>query len=225
MITAKNITFAYDESPERHVLDGVSFDLKKESITALAGLSGCGKSTLCRVMTGIIPCCIDGELTGELTMAGRDMIGRSPAELGQKIGFVMQDPDMQIVAATVEDELAFGPENICLPPTEIRHRVDEVMELLGLSYMALTSPSKLSGGQKQLVAIGSVLTMDPEMLIMDEPFSHLDEDGKIMMKKTLIKLRSSGKTVLIVDHDYRSLDFADRIMWMEEGKISEHKDR
>ncbi|MGI6721129.1 MAG: energy-coupling factor ABC transporter ATP-binding protein [Anaerovoracaceae bacterium] len=225
IITAEQVTFSYEGYDERRVLDDLSFAVQEGSITALAGLSGCGKSTLCQALTGIIPACVPGDLRGRITLAGEDITGKGPADLAETVGFVMQDPDRQIVATTVEDELAFGPENLCLDPVEIRHRVDEVMELLRISDLAVTSPAKLSGGQKQLVAIGSVLTMRPRVLIMDEPFSHIDEEGKTILKGTLERLRESGRTILLVDHDYKSLDFVDKILWMEKGKISEHRSR
>lgn len=224
-IKVENLTFAYEETSERHVLENMSFVVEKGSITALTGLSGCGKSTVCRILTGIIPKCMDGKIEGRITIDGIDIKELEMCEISQRMGFVMQDADRQIVAATVEDELAFGPENLCMAPDDIRIIVDKVMNLLKISHLAEESPNKLSGGQKQLVAIGSVLTMNPKILVMDEPFSHLDEEGKGIMKKTLLKLKNAGKTIVIVDHDYNALDFVDKILWMEEGKIIEHKSR
>ncbi|MGI6737147.1 MAG: energy-coupling factor ABC transporter ATP-binding protein [Anaerovoracaceae bacterium] len=221
-ITSEKLRFAYADYPQRRVLDGLDFEVEEGTITALAGPSGCGKSTLCQILTGVIPACIDGDLQGRVCLEGRELAGRRPAELAEVVGYVMQDPDRQIIASAVEDELAFGPENLCLPPAEIRRRVDETLELLALTDLAEADPARLSGGQKQLVAIGAVLTMAPRILIMDEPFSFLDDPGRSRLAEILTRLRQQGRTVLVVDHDYEALDFVDRLLWMEGGKVSEH---
>jgi len=218
-IEVRDLTFAYDEDRERNVIDDMSFDIEKGTVTALTGLSGCGKSTLCSIMTGVIPAHESGLLSGSIRVDGEEMIGRTMREFSEKIGYVMQDPDRQIIATTVEDELAFGPENICLDPQEIRERTDSIMKLLGLEQFALADPGRLSGGQKQLTIIGSVLTLDPQILIMDEPFSHLDEEGRALVGSIMQKLRQAGKTILAVDHDPAAIPFADRQLIMEHGGV------
>lgn len=220
-VRVTDLTFAYDNDPDRIVLEGITFSLKPETITAVIGLSGCGKSTLCQILCGIIPQCIEGTITGEVLAAGLDVQEQSLNVLSQKVGYTMQDPDRQIVASTVEDELAFGPENLMLPPEEIRSRVSRILKWLSLEKLALKNPLNLSGGQKQLVAAAAVLTMEPDVLIMDEPLSHVDQKGREKMLALMKKLRSVGKTVIVVEHDYELLDFADQWIVMENGKIKE----
>jgi len=223
IIEIKNLKFAYEENSSRYILNDVTFNIEKGEVTGIIGLSGCGKSTLCQIIAGIIPNCIFGEISGEVIVDSIDISEVALSELAQEVGFVMQDPDRQIITQTVEDELAFGAENLCVPPKEIRERVDSVMELLGISHMAEMDPSNLSGGEKQLVAIGSVLTMKPKIIILDEPFSHLDEEGKDLIRKTIDSLSKKGKTIIVVDHDYKTAGIFNKMLWLEEGKISEHK--
>lgn len=218
-VRVKSLSFAYDSSPEKTVLSGIDFSLEPKTITAVIGLSGCGKSTLCRILSGIIPQCILGTVSGEVLIGGEEIANQPLSVLSQKVGYVMQDPDRQIIASTVEDELAFGPENLMLPPEEIRERADKVMKQLGLEKLALRNPLSLSGGEKQLVAAAAVLTMEPDILIMDEPMSNVDQEGRRKMTELMKSLRESGKTVIVVEHDYELLDFADSWMVMENGKI------
>ena len=219
MIRVNDLTFAYDNDPERIALEGITFSLEPETITAIIGLSGCGKSTLCQILCGIIPQCIGGNLSGQILIDDMDVRQAPLKNLCQKIGYVMQDPDRQIIAATVEDELAFGPENLALPPEEIRGRVDRSLELLGIEELALKNPAKLSGGQKQLTAVGAVLTLEPDILILDEPMSHVDERGRERMLDAIKKLRDAGKTLILVEHEYETLDFADQWLVLEEGRV------
>ncbi len=219
MIKVTDLTFSYEDCPEKQILKGITFSLTPGTITAVIGLSGCGKSTLCQILCGIIPKLVSGHLTGEVQVNGLDVAAHPLPVLSQKIGYMMQDPDRQMIASTVEDELAFGPENLALPPEEIRARVSQTMELLGISHLALKNPSALSGGQKQLAAAGAILTMEPDVFIMDEPLSHIDEKGKLQMINLIKDLRQQGKTVLVVEHDYPLLDFADQWMVLDRGKI------
>lgn len=218
-LQVKDLTFSYESAPEIEVLSGVSFSVAKGTITAIIGLSGCGKSTLCQILCGIIPQCIEGEVSGEIRLDGLDVREEPLKKLAQKIGYMMQDPDRQIIASTVEDELAFGPENLGVEPAEIRRRVDETLELLGIRHLALKSPTQLSGGQKQLVAAGALLTMGSDILVMDEPLSHVDARGRAAMTGLMKRLCGAGKTLLVVEHDYEQLNFADQWLVMDAGKI------
>lgn len=219
MIEVRNLTFSYDRRPENAALTDITFSIKQGTVTAVIGPSGCGKSTLCQILCGIIPQCISGEIQGEVRVGGTDVQHTSLRDLSQKIGYVMQDPDRQIIASTVEDELAFGPENLCLPPEEIRVRIEAVKEALGICHLAEKNPGKLSGGQKQLIAIGGILAMEPEVLILDEPLSQLDREGRERITGLMKKLRAQGKTLLAVEHDYRMLDFADQWICLERGRL------
>ncbi len=219
MIQVKNLTFSYENEGEKPALKDVTFSLDRGTITAVLGPSGCGKSTLCQILCGIIPNCIDGSLSGETLLDGEPVLGMPLKDLSQKVGYMMQDPDRQIIASAVEDELAFGPENLMLPPGEIRKRVDAAMNFLGICHLAEKNPMQLSGGEKQLVAAGAVLTMEPEVLIMDEPLSHVDQEGRGKMLRLMKNMRDKGKTVIVVEHAYELLDFADRWVFLEEGRV------
>lgn len=217
LIDVQNLTFSYEEG--REILKDISFNAEEGTVMGLIGDSGCGKSTLCHILCGIIPGAIGGEISGQVTICGRNLRDCEMKDIAEVVGFVMQDSDRQIVTSTVEDELAFGPENFCVPPEEIRKRVDGVLQLLELTDVKEENPNRLSGGQKQLVAIGSILTMEPKVIILDEPFSHLDEDYKDNLSAIIGRLKADGKTVIIVEHDYRLIDDADRWILLEQGRI------
>ena len=217
-LVVQNVQFAYPKG--KPVLKGVSFSLPEGSVIGLVGDSGCGKSTLCGILCGMIPYIIGGDLYGDAEIFGEHLRDMTVAEIVKKVGFVMQDPDRMIVSSTVEDELAFGPEGLCLPPEEIQTRVDDVLKLLKIEELRLTDPNHLSGGQKQRVALGSVLTCDPGLIIMDEPFSALDREGRKNLKAIIQTLSDQGKTILIVEHDYDNIDFADQWIWLKDGVVA-----
>jgi energy-coupling factor transport system ATP-binding protein len=216
-IQVNNLSYTYEEGEK--ILHDVSFSLPHGSLTAIIGLSGCGKSTLCQCLCGIIPQVLGGEMSGEVLLEGEDIRHIPLAHLAKKIGLVMQTPDLQLVTTTVEDELAFAPENLCLPPDQIGQIVDQVLEWLHFSHLRLVNPHELSGGQKRLLAIGSVLTLDPRIVILDEPLSHLDRQGKQLVKQAIVSLLQQGRTVVMVEHDWQSADFADLWLVMAEGRV------
>lgn len=217
MIEIENLKFSYDG--KKTIINEMSFKIDAGDMVGIIGDSGCGKSTLCHILCGIIPNIIGGELYGKGLVAGKLLKDCELKDLADTIGFVMQDADRQIVTSTVEDELAFGPENLCIEPEEIRRRVESILELLGLQEIREENPNRLSGGQRQMVAIGSILTMNPEILILDEPFSHLDGENCRNVERILKKLKSDGKTILIVEHDHDMVRWADKWMLLEDGKI------
>ena len=150
---------------------------------------------------------------------------QTPGESGKSkintmTGLVFQDSDAQIICTTVEDELAFGLENLCMPPDEIRRRVDETAATFGLTDMLLQNPSKLSGGQKRVMMIAAVLMTEPRILILDEPMNSLDQDGRALVRNCIDRLRDEGRTVLIVEHELESVTFADRWLIIEDGEIA-----
>lgn len=220
-IKVENLNFAYDE--DKKVLEDISFTVHRGELIGIAGDSGCGKSTLCHILCGIIPHIIGGTISGSVIVNGLNLKDAELKDLANSIGFVMQNPDRQIVTSTVEDELAFGPENYCIPPEEIKRRVDDVIDFLELEKIRLDNPNKLSGGQKQLVAIGSVLTMEPEILVMDEPFSHLDMGNRLKLRKVIDDLVKRGKTVIVIEHDLKAVDMADRWIVIEDGRIQNYE--
>jgi len=134
-----------------------------------------------------------------------------------RAGMVFQDADSQLICTTVEDELAFGLENLCTPPVDIRRRVDELLDEFGMTNLRYTNPSDLSGGQKKLLTIAAVLTTDPPVLILDEPMSGLDSDGRELIRASIERQRGQGRAVLIVEHDLKSVDFADKWLLLDNG--------
>lgn len=218
IIEISNLKFTYPSG--KQVLQGVNLSVEPGEVIGLIGDSGCGKSTLCHVMCGIIPNVIGGTAAGQVRIKDKNMREAKLKDMAETVGFVMQDADRMIVCSTVEDELAFGPENLCIPPEEIRRRVDETLELIQMTEYRLTDPNHLSGGQKQMVTIGSVLTLQPDILILDEPNSHLDEASRLRTKALLQKLKADGKTIIIVEHDHELIEDADRWVLLHEGKVA-----
>lgn len=218
IIEVENLKFTYPTG--KRVLKGVNLTIQKGEMIGLIGDSGCGKSTLCHVLCGIIPNEIGGTASGHVRVKGKDMREMRLKDMAETIGFVMQDADRMIVCSTVEDELAFGPENLCLDPVEIRRRVDQVLTLLEMEDFACVDPNHLSGGQKQLVTIGSVLTLEPDILILDEPNSHLDEASRQKTMQLLKRLQEAGKTIIIVEHDHELIECADRWILLQDGVVA-----
>lgn len=218
IIQIENLKFTYPSG--KQVLKGIDLTIEPGELIGLIGDSGCGKSTLCHVMCGIIPNAIGGTASGQVRIKDKDMRKTKLKDMAETVGFVMQDADRMIVSSTVEDELAFGPENLCIPPEEIRKRVDDTLELLQMTEYRETNPNHLSGGQKQLVTIGSVLTLQPDILILDEPNSHLDEASRVRTMELLKHLKAQGKTIIIVEHDHELIEEADRWVLLHEGKVA-----
>lgn len=217
-IVVDDLTYAYSDGEP--VIEHISFTVARGETMALMGLSGCGKSTLCHCLAGLAPKALGGTLSGVVRLFGEDIALIPLARLSTTIGLVLQDPDNQIVTTTVEDELAFAPENLAMEPAEIRARVDRELELFGIGHLRLRSPTDLSGGEKRLVAIASVLTLDPAIVILDEPFSHLDERGRSMVLAAILRLQQDGRTLIVVEHDLSLLGFADRFLHLDEGRLA-----
>jgi energy-coupling factor transport system ATP-binding protein len=207
MLEAKSISFRYPEQTDM-VLENVSLALKKGQIVALTGPSGGGKSTLGYCLCGVIPDLIKGEFSGWVNRQGR-------------VGIVFQDADTQVFLPTVEDELAFGPENLCLTRQEIETRINGVLQLLGIEELRRKNPAQLSGGQKQLVALGGVLTLAPDILVLDETLSQLDHVVREKVKKVLLALKQQGRTIILIEHGGKLADIADRIWILEQGRLRE----
>lgn len=202
------------------VLNNINFRVSRGEIVAVMGLSGCGKSTLCFCLSGIIPHCWGGEMAGEVLVNGKNTREYKVARLALEVGMVFQNPDNQLFSPTVEDEIAFAPENMCLPPERIRERVDDVITLLGIEILKEANPYHLSGGEKHLVALAAVLALDPPVLVLDEVMSQLDHAGKKKVAAVLEKLRDQGKTIIAVEHDLETVAFTDRLMILEGGELT-----
>ena len=216
-VSVEHLSFAYPGG--RKIVDDVSFSLDQGESLVLAGLSGCGKSTLCRCLCGLIPKSIGGEFSGAVSILGQDLAGLTLARAAELVGLVFQNPDDQLICETVEDELAFGPENLCLPSAEIQRRVDETMERIGIAAWAGKDPSALSGGQKKLVNVASVLIMEPQVVIFDEPMTGLDGESRLLVQRTIDRLLAEGRTVVAVEHDLSLAGYAQRVLYLREGRL------
>lgn len=217
-ITVDKLGFRYQPAAGE-VLKKISFTVEKGEIAALLGLSGCGKSTLCLCLSGIIPHLLGGKMTGRVLVNGKDTKDYKVAQLALEVGLVFQDPDTQLFLPTVEDEIAFAPENLCLPVAEVAARVNNVLEILGINDLRHANPNNLSGGQKQLVAMGAVLALNPGVLVLDEVMAPLDQEAKKRINEIINDLRRRGKTILLIEHDLESLSIADRVLVLENGLL------
>lgn len=223
MIETKNLSFIYREEDmesgeikEEKVLKDINIEIEKGSFTAVLGHNGSGKSTLAKHFNAILL-----PSGGKVYVKGMDTADENNIfNIRQSAGMVFQNPDNQMVAVLVEDEVAFAPENLGVEPKEIRRRVDECLEIVNMTKYAQSSPSKLSGGQKQRVAIASVLAMNPEILILDEPTAMLDPKGRSEVIKT-IKMLNEEKdiTVVLITHYMDEAAQADRTVVIDDGEI------
>ena len=204
-----NISYKYTtDGPQ--VLKNVSFSIEQGKVTAIVGPSGCGKSTLVQIFSQVIPKLIgNGELEGSFDVPE-----------GTFVSVVSQNPENQLFGYGVEDAIAFGLENIGMPQAEIVERMEYVLDLLKLQYLRKRSVDNLSGGQRQSVCIASVLAMKPDILIMDEPVSSLDPNGKKMVQDILGELRDSGNTTVIVDNNLVwSAGIVDHVVGILDGEV------
>ena len=223
IIKAENLVFSYpgdDENKPVRALDGVSFEIEEGSFTAILGHNGSGKSTLAKIL-----CMVNMPDGGKLYINGRDMTSPDVTEEDimdsrRDMGMVFQNPDNQIVATIVEEDVAFGCENLGLPPAEIRKRVDGALEAVGMTKYARHPSYNLSGGQKQRVAIAGVIAMRRRCIIFDESTAMLDPMGRREVMEIIEKLNREEKiTVVLITHYMNEASRADRIIVMDHGKI------
>lgn len=207
-ISVKDLTFKYKQRPHT-ILDQLSFDIEVGKITAILGASGSGKSTLCRCLCGLIPRVYSGEYSGHVQLFGESLNALTMAQIVTTVGIVFQNPETQLFSPTIEDELAFGPENLCIPWAEIHERMNRILKRLDMEAYRESNPQHLSGGQQQLIAFGAVLMMKPKIIICDEMMSWVDEVGKKRMKQILLDLKEEGTTIVLVDHDTGNTEIAD----------------
>lgn len=215
-IEVKNVGFQYAKSEEREsALKQISFSVEKGEFISLVGKNGCGKSTLAKLLNGLFE-----PSEGTVSVSGVDTSNEDTIfEVRSKAGMVFQNPDNQMVATIVEDDVAFGPENLGVEPSEIIKRVDESLAAVGMSDYKNSTASRLSGGQKQRVAIAGVLAMKPEIMILDEATSMLDPDGREEVMSVVKKMNDGGITIINITHDMSEVALSQRVIVLKEGEI------
>ncbi len=221
-ISLENVVFSYTDTddentkPEKNAVDGVSLDIKKGEFVALLGHNGCGKSTIAKHLNAMLL-----PDSGRVLIDGDDTCDEEKTyDIRKKVGLVLQNPDNQLVASIVEEDVAFGPENLGIPPQEIRERVDYALKAVGMYEYREHAPYKLSGGQKQRVAIAGILAMLPECIVLDEPTAMLDPNGRDEVLSTLLKLnKEKNITIVLITHYMDEAVLADRVVVMDSGKI------
>ena len=224
VIQLKDVAFSYDSEAadvdvkhqdQRKALDGVTLDIERGSFVAVVGSNGSGKSTLAKHLNALLL-----PSSGEVLVCGMSTADPDNTwEIRRRCGMVFQNPDNQLVSSVVEDDVAFGPENLGVDPAEIRRRVDGALNAVGMYEFRKKGPHLLSGGQKQRIAIAGVLAMQPECIVFDEPTAMLDPSGRAEILKIIRGLHEQGKTVVLITHFMEEAAQADRIIVMDQGHI------
>lgn len=215
IIEVKNLAFKYEESQDFYTLDKVSFHVKRGEWLSIIGHNGSGKSTTVRLIDGLL----EAE-SGQIIIDGQVLTEDNVWEMRHKIGMVFQNPDNQFVGATVEDDIAFGLENKGIPLSEMKERVADALELVGMSTFKDREPARLSGGQKQRVAIAGAVAMRPDIIILDEATSMLDPEGRLELINTIKTIRDQyNLTVISITHDLDEVALSDRVLVMKSGQV------
>lgn len=217
----KDVSYKYPLE-DREILKNINLDIKKGEFWAVIGKNGSGKTTLCNVLRRFVPDFYKGELKGRITLEGKELKDYSAKEIVQKVGFVFQNPFTQIsgVKETVFEEIAFGLENLALDAEYIRKRVEETLKLLHIEELRDKNPYELSGGQGQKVALASIIAMDPEIMVIDEPTSQLDPKGTEEIFEIIDILKKEGKTIILVEHKLELIaEYAEKVMVLDEGEM------
>ena len=214
-IECRDLHFSYSEE-SGEVLHGVDLDIEKGSFVALLGHNGCGKSTMAKLFNGMLV-----PTSGTVTVDGiNTAVEETQLDVRRRVGLVQQNPDNQVVAGIVEEDVAFGPENLGIEPAEIRRRVDAALKAVNMYEYRDHAPHKLSGGQKQRVAIAGVIAMETMCIVLDEPTAMLDPKGRREVMKTIRLLnRNYGITIVLITHYMEEAAQADRVIVMDEGNI------
>ena len=220
IIEAERLTYTYPIG-EKPAFKDVTLQINKGEFVIITGPSGCGKTTLCRCFNGLIPHFYGGKLEGEITVCGLRVKEHPTYEIAQHVGMVFQNPENQLFALSVEKDVAFGLENLGVPREEIRRRVDWALKITGTYDLRNRAPYELSGGQQQRVAIASVLAMNPEVIVLDEPTSFLDPVGAEQIFKVINRINKDlDITIVLVEHRLDMISkYADRVVIMQDGRI------
>jgi energy-coupling factor transporter ATP-binding protein EcfA2 len=219
-LVIENLSFQYRTRPEP-AIENISFELKPGELLLIAGSSGCGKTTLARCINGLIPRSYRGKRDGKVLLQGKDVAEMQIADVSQVVGTLLQDPERQIVASNVYNEIAFGPENLGLPREEILARVEGALKRLKIEYLRERETFNLSGGEKQKVALAGLLAMNASILLLDEPLASLDPASAYEALEVFRSLADEGKTIVLIEHRVEDAIFAkpDRMLYMEAGCV------
>ncbi|MBQ3393851.1 MAG: energy-coupling factor transporter ATPase [Oscillospiraceae bacterium] len=215
MLDARDVWFSYDGN-EKWALEGINLQVEKGEFVAVLGMNGCGKSTLAKHFNAILLPTKGDVLVEDMNTKKDELL----FDIRQKVGMVFQNPDNQIVATVVEEDVAFALENIGVPTDEIRERIDDAMKKVGIYELRNKAPHNLSGGQKQRVAIAGIIAMRPDCIVLDEPTAMLDPSGRQSVMETIKNLNSEfGITIVLITHHMDEAAQADRVVVMHQGKI------
>lgn len=215
IIEVKNLKYKYDQEDEKYTLNDVSFHVKQGEWLSIIGHNGSGKSTTVRLIDGLL----EAE-SGDIYISGDKLTADNVWEKRRLIGMVFQNPDNQFVGATVEDDVAFGLENQGVPLEEMRVRVQEALELVGMASFKKIEPARLSGGQKQRVAIAGIVALRPNIVILDEATSMLDPEGRLELIRIVKEIKDEhNMTVISITHDLDEVALSDRVIVMKNGQI------
>lgn len=217
IISVRNVTYEYKEEETVYAaVKDLSLEIERGSFTVILGHNGSGKSTLAKMLNGL-----NKPTSGDVLVDGINTKDEATEiEVKRKVGMVFQNPDNQIIASIVEEDVAFGPENLGLEPSEIRRRVDNALKAVDMYDFRESTPHRLSGGQKQRIAIAGIMAMEPECLVLDEPTAMLDPKGRAEIITTLHRLNSDkGITIVLITHYMEEAENADRVIVMNDGKI------
>lgn len=213
-ISASGVKYAYEDS-DKLALKGITLKVNKGEFVALLGHNGCGKSTMAKTLNALLT-----PSEGVIYVDGMDTSDEEVTyEIRRNVGLVLQNPDNQLVASIIEEDVAFGPENLGVEPAEIRRRVDNALKAVGMYEYRTHAPHKLSGGQKQRVAIAGILAMEPSCIVFDEPTAMLDPNGREEVMRTIKTLKEKGITIVLITHYMEEAVLADRVIVMDEGEI------
>lgn len=215
IVKVDQLTFQYDLRNEIETLTNLSFTVEQGEWLAIIGHNGSGKSTLAQLLVDLLT-----PQTGKIKISGIEMNESTKWEIRKKVGLVFQNPDHQFIGTTVQDDIAFGLENINMPYSEMKLRIDQALEMVEMTEFRFHDPSRLSGGQKQRVAIAGILALHPDVLILDEAFVMLDPRSRRGLMKTLRHLQATKNlTIISITHDMNEAASANRIIMMEDGAI------
>jgi energy-coupling factor transport system ATP-binding protein len=215
IIKIENVKYKYAKEDSKYAVDNVTLNIKKGEFTAIIGHNGSGKSTLAKLINSLLL-----PIEGKIFVKDMDTSDDSKLwDIRQTAGMVFQNPDNQLVATIVEEDIAFGPENQGVESSEIRRRVDDALNTVGMYEYRTRPPHLLSGGQKQRIAIAGILALNSDCIILDEPTAMLDPSGRREVMDTLKKLNKQGKTILLITHYMDEAVEADRVVIMDKGNI------